>query len=184
MSEKESKWGWNMGNIGTELKIYTDGGCSGNPGPGGWAYVIEAVSVSGAGGASGGDRAGEFPGSAKIIAEKWGAESNTTNNRMELSAVIAALEALSGLALSPEKITVYTDSQYVQKGITQWIRLWKRNNWRTSGKDPVKNRELWQRLDELSTCFPLVWIWIKGHAGNKMNERCDMMTREAIASIV
>ncbi|MDR1106432.1 MAG: ribonuclease HI [Treponema sp.] len=171
----------NTRDMGTELTIYTDGGCSGNPGPGGWAYIIEAVFYSGA--VIEGDRAKEIPESAKIIMEKWGAESNTTNNRMELSAVIAALEALPGLALSPEKITVYTDSQYVQKGITQWIHSWKQNNWRTSGKDPVKNRDLWQRLDELSACFPLVWVWIKGHAGNKMNERCDRMTQEAIASI-
>jgi ribonuclease HI len=171
----------NARDMGTELIIYTDGGCSGNPGPGGWAYIIEAAFYSGA--VIEGDRAREIPESATIIMEKWGAESSTTNNRMELSAVIAALEALPGLALSPEKITVYTDSQYVQKGITQWIRSWKQNNWRTSGKDPVKNRDLWQRLDELSACFPLVWVWIKGHAGNKMNERCDRMTREAIASI-
>ncbi|GHV54090.1 ribonuclease H [Spirochaetia bacterium] len=146
------------------LSVYTDGGCSGNPGPGGWAYVI----------------AGE---GAVIIAEKWGAEKNTTNNRMELGAVIAALEALSLFSPVPEQVTVYTDSQYVQKGITQWIHSWKRNNWRTSGKDPVKNRDLWQRLDELSQALPLAWQWVKGHAGNPLNERCDQMTQDAIASI-
>ncbi|GHV43788.1 ribonuclease H [Spirochaetia bacterium] len=146
------------------LSVYTDGGCSGNPGPGGWAYVI----------------VGE---GAAIIAEKWGAERNTTNNRMELGAVIAALEALSPFSPPPEQVTVYTDSQYVQKGITQWIHSWKRNNWRTSGKEPVKNRDLWQRLDELSQAFPLVWQWVKGHAGNELNERCDQMTQDAIASI-
>jgi ribonuclease HI len=154
--------------MGTELRIYTDGGCSGNPGPGGWAYVITDGNA----------------GSTGILAEKWGAEPKTTNNRMELSAVIAALEALPGLALSPEKITVITDSQYVQKGITQWIQSWKRNNWRTSDKKPVKNRDLWQRLDELSTRFPLSWAWVKGHAGNELNERCDQMTQEAIASLL
>jgi ribonuclease HI len=118
-----------------------------------------------------------------VIAEKWGAERNTTNNRMELGAVIAALEALSLFSPAPEQVSVYTDSQYVQKGITQWIHSWKRNNWRTSSKEPVKNRDLWQRLDELSQVFPLVWQWVRGHAGNELNERCDQMTREAIASL-
>jgi ribonuclease HI len=167
--------------MGTELTIYTDGGCSGNPGPGGWAYVI----VEGAGEMGKiGDRAPlKSSGSYKIIAEKWGAENNTTNNRMELGAVIAALEFLSGLALSPAKIAVFTDSQYVQKGMTLWIHSWKRNNWRTSGKEPVKNQDLWRRLDELSGRFPISWIWVKGHAGDELNERCDRMTREAIASL-
>jgi ribonuclease HI len=149
--------------MGTELKIYTDGGCSGNPGPGGWAYVMTN--------------------NTGIIAEKWGAEKNTTNNRMELSAVIAALEALPSLALSPGKVTVYTDSQYVQKGITQWIHSWKQNSWMTSGKKPVKNKDLWQRLDKLSGSFPLAWMWVKGHAGDELNERCDQMTQKAIASL-
>jgi ribonuclease HI len=154
------------------LNIYTDGGCSGNPGPGGWAYVIT-------GGASG--REGEGP---LILAEKWGAEPKTTNNRMELGAVIAALQSLPlpGEPV-PEGITVYTDSQYVQRGITQWIHGWKRNNWLTSGKEPVKNRDLWQRLDELSAKFPITWAWVKGHAGNPLNERCDRMTRKAIDSL-
>jgi ribonuclease HI len=149
------------------LKIYTDGGCSGNPGPGGWAYVIIEDD----------NHAG------KILAEKWGAEKNTTNNRMELSAVIAALEDLAEICPAPEKITVFTDSQYVQKGISQWIHTWKRNNWLTSGKEPVKNKVLWQRLDTLSAHFPLAWVWIKGHAGNPLNERCDQMTQQAIASL-
>jgi ribonuclease HI len=162
--------------MGTELKIYTDGGCSGNPGPGGWAYVIVKKPNIPEGEAN--------KPAAEIMAEKWGAEPNTTNNRMELSAVIAALEILPSLALSPEKITIYTDSQYVQRGITQWIQSWKRNNWRTSDKKPVKNRELWQRLDELTGYFPLAWTWIKGHAGNELNERCDQMTQIAIASLM
>jgi ribonuclease HI len=149
------------------LNIYTDGGCSGNPGPGGWAYVIVTDAPP------------------AVIAEQWGAEPNTTNNRMELGAVIAALEALPhvGGGSPLERVTVYTDSQYVQKGITQWIHSWKRNNWRTAGKDPVKNKDLWQRLDELSTRYPLSWAWVKGHAGNEMNERCDQMTQEAIQSL-
>jgi ribonuclease HI len=125
----------------------------------------------------------QMPSEPAVIAEKWGAERNTTNNRMELGAVIAALEALSLFSPAPEQVSVYTDSQYVQKGITQWIHSWKRNNWRTSGKEPVKNRDLWQRLDELSRKFPLVWQWVKGHAGNELNERCDQMTQDAIASI-
>jgi ribonuclease HI len=147
------------------LNIYTDGGCSGNPGPGGWAYVIT----------------GESP---DILTEKWGAEANTTNNRMELCAVIAALQAvpLPGNQ-APEGIMVYTDSQYVQKGITQWIHSWKRNKWRTSGKEPVKNQDLWQRLDELAGKFSITWAWVKGHAGNPLNEHCDRMTRTAIASL-
>jgi ribonuclease HI len=173
--------------MGTELKIYTDGGCSGNPGPGGWAYVITQVSdaITGHDAAeANGDRAQKKSHELiKIIAEKWGAEKNTTNNRMELNAVIAALEALPSLALSPGKVTVYTDSQYVQKGITQWIHSWKQNNWMTSGKKPVKNKDLWHRLDELSGNLPLAWMWVKGHAGDELNERCDQMTQEAIASL-
>jgi ribonuclease HI len=157
-----------------ELEIYTDGGCSGNPGPGGWAYVIIGEPAE-TGKAASAD--------SRIIAEKWGAEKDTTNNRMELSAVIAALEFLPGSGLNPEKITLFTDSQYVQKGITQWIHAWKRNNWRTSSKTPVKNRELWLRLDALSGALPIRWAWVKGHAGNRFNERCDRMTQDAIASL-
>jgi ribonuclease HI len=175
-----------MGTIkmGTELAIYTDGGCSGNPGPGGWAYVV----IGGPGGTDRadkpGDRAGQgVSGPPEIIAEQWGAEKNTTNNRMELSAAIAALEFLSAAALSPKKVTIFTDSQYVQKGMTQWLHAWKRNNWRTSGKEPVKNQDLWQRLDELAGRFPVHWTWVKGHAGAEFNERCDRMTQQAIASL-
>jgi ribonuclease HI len=167
------------------LSIYTDGGCSGNPGPGGWAYVITA---DGQPGLPLPAEPGETPPPSAPIAERWGAESNTTNNRMELMAVISALEALPPLILeqgpqNPERITLYTDSQYFQKGITQWIHQWKRNGWRTSGKEPVKNRDLWQRLDGLTGRYPLIWAWIKGHAGNEMNERCDRMTQEAIRSL-
>ena len=150
------------------MTIYTDGGCSGNPGPGGWAYVIISS---------------ENTGQRRIIAEKWGAEANTTNNRMELSAVIAALEALTDLDESHGTITIYTDSQYVQKGISSWIKTWKKNGWKTSDRKPVKNMELWQRLDELSGTFLLTWEWVKGHAGNECNELCDRMTKRAIDSI-
>ncbi|MDR2370343.1 MAG: ribonuclease HI [Treponema sp.] len=151
-----------------KFTIYTDGGCSGNPGPGGWAYVIVE------------DDAGAGP---AIVEENWGAEQNTTNNRMELGAVIAALETLSRLSPAPEAIRVYTDSQYVQKGISQWIHRWKLNNWQTNEKKPVKNQDLWRRLDELSGLFLINWVWIKGHAGDLLNERCDRMTQKAIASL-
>jgi ribonuclease HI len=150
-----------------DLRIYTDGGCSGNPGPGGWAYII--VGDTGTG--------------ASVLAERRGAERATTNNRMELTAAIEALQSLPSLDPAPERITVYTDSQYVQKGISVWIRDWKRNAWRTSAKDPVKNQDLWKRLEELAAGFPLRWEWVKGHAGNEFNERCDKMTQEAIESL-
>jgi ribonuclease HI len=149
------------------LKIYTDGGCSGNPGPGGWAYVMVQQTFQG----------------GQIIAQAKGAEKETTNNRMELTAVISALRALKTMRGIPRQAAVYTDSQYVQKGITDWIRTWKRNSWRTSDKSPVKNKDLWVELDALAGEFPLKWEWVKGHAGNEYNEMCDSMTQEAIASL-
>jgi len=145
------------------IEIYTDGGCSGNPGPGGWAYVIIRDDV--------------------LVSEKWGADKQTTNNRMELQAVIAALETLSPEEKRGEKIVVYTDSQYVQKGITVWLPEWKKKEWKTSDKKPVKNKELWQRLEALAGLFSVSWVWVKGHAGNKYNERCDELTRIAIVSL-
>jgi ribonuclease HI len=146
-----------------EVVVFTDGGCSGNPGPGGWAYVIKADGT---------------------VRERWGAEASTTNNRMELSAVIAALETvLADRSLADRPVTVYTDSQYVQKGITAWIVSWRRNGWRTAAKEPVKNKELWQALDGLAARLPVTWRWVKGHAGNELNERCDALTQEAIASV-
>jgi len=146
-----------------DIIVFTDGGCSGNPGPGGWAYVIVADGT---------------------IKEKWGAERATTNNRMELSAVIAALETvIAEPSFAGRPVTVYTDSQYVQKGISLWIASWKRNGWRTASKDPVKNKELWQALDTLASRLTVAWRWVKGHAGNEYNERCDAMTQEAIASL-
>jgi ribonuclease HI len=150
-----------------DIRIYTDGGCSGNPGPGGWAYII--VGDTGTG--------------ASVLAERRGAEGATTNNRMELNAAAEALRALPLLKLAPGRITVYTDSQYVQKGMSVWIHDWKRNAWRTSAGDPVKNQDLWKCLEELSSGLPLRWEWVKGHAGNEFNERCDRMTREAIDSL-
>jgi ribonuclease HI len=150
------------------MEVYTDGGCSGNPGPGGWAYVI-----------INGDAA--VPGSAAPL-EDWGAEASTTNNRMELQAVIAALQYIRGKGEVSE-IAIHTDSQYVQKGITEWINEWKSRGWKTSAKKPVKNQDLWQRMDALSAGLLITWVWVKGHAGNKYNERCDLLTQKAIASL-
>ena len=149
------------------IHIYTDGGCSGNPGPGGWAYIIKNAEGGG----------GEI-----LLDEKWGAEKSTTNNRMELQAVIAALEALPALKRGIEKVTVYTDSQYVQKGMSSWIKDWERRGWKTSSKEPVKNLDLWQRLQNLAAGVAVTWVWVKGHAGNKFNEHCDALTQKAIAS--
>ena len=151
----------------THLKIYTDGGCWGNPGPGGWAYIIVLETFQG----------------EKIVAERYGAEKSTTNNRMELTAVISALQNLKTMEDIPGKATVCTDSQYVQKGITEWIVNWKKNSWKTSDKKPVKNQDLWQELDALAEEFSLAWKWVRGHAGIAYNERCDKMTQEAISSI-
>ena len=151
-------------NQSGELKIYTDGGCSGNPGPGGWAYVI-------------------ISGEEEIIAKEMGSQKETTNNRMELTAVIEALRAIKNKKTPTNNITVYTDSQYVQKGISEWIQNWKRNSWRTKDKKPVKNRELWIELDSLASEFHITWEWVKGHDGNRFNELCDRMTQEAIGLV-
>jgi ribonuclease HI len=154
-------------NMETPLKIFTDGGCSGNPGPGGWAYIVVIETVQG----------------PKVLAEKQGAEKNTTNNRMELTAVIESLKALKAMDDVPRKAILFTDSQYVQKGITEWIRKWKQNAWRTSDKKPVKNQDLLMELDSLNGAA-LEWEWVRGHAGNVWNERCDKMTQEAIGEII
>jgi ribonuclease HI len=152
--------------VETSLKIFTDGGCQGNPGPGGWAYVMVLKTFQG----------------ETIAARNKGAEKDTTNNRMELTAVISALRALKAMNL-PRKAAVITDSQYVQKGITEWIRVWKLNSWKTSDKKPVKNQDLWMELDSLAGEFTITWEWVRGHAGNEYNELCDRMTQEAIADI-
>ena len=151
----------------TSLKIFTDGGCKGNPGPGGWAYVMILKTFQG----------------ESIAAQNKGAEKDTTNNRMELTAVISALRALKTMNV-PRKACVLTDSQYVQKGITEWIQVWKRNSWRTSDKKPVKNQDLWMELDSLAEEFSIAWEWVRGHAGNEYNEMCDRMTQEAIEDII
>lgn len=145
------------------IVLFTDGGCSGNPGPGGWGYVLVA--------------------DGKKVAASGG-EKLTTNNRMELRAVIAGLEAASAaMAGTPREIAVYTDSQYVKNGITAWIKTWKRNGWKTAGKESVKNKELWVELDALAGRLELSWHWVKGHAGNDLNEECDRLTQEEIAAL-
>ena len=149
------------------LIIYTDGGCSGNPGPGGWGFVV----VDGATRANSG---------AETI--RSGGEALTTNNRMELTAVIEALRlVLATPVWAVLPVSVYTDSQYVQKGITQWISGWKRNGWRTAAKEPVKNQDLWIILDELAAKLNPRWVWVKGHAGVHYNEICDQLTQDEIA---
>ena len=144
-----------------ELFAYTDGACSGNPGPGGWGVLMIARD----GGAVVKER------------EMQGGEQMTTNNRMELMAAISALEALT----KPVEITVVTDSAYVKNGVTEWIHGWKRNGWRTAGKDPVKNAELWQRLEAAQARHKVTWRWIKGHAGHAENERADALARAGMA---
>ncbi len=137
------------------VEIFTDGACSGNPGPGGWGAVLRYGSAE---------------------KELSGGEPETTNNRMELMAAIAALEALK----EPCEVHLTTDSQYLRKGITEWIHGWKRNGWRTSGRKPVKNADLWQRLEDAAARHDVHWHWVKGHAGHEENERADALAREAI----
>lgn len=144
-----------------ELFAYTDGACSGNPGPGGWGALLIA-------------RDGDTV--LKERALKGGAP-DTTNNRMELLAAIHALEALD----RPSKLTVVTDSAYVKGGITSWLHSWKRNNWRTSTRKPVKNEDLWRRLDAANQRHDVTWEWVKGHAGHPENERADKLARAGMA---
>lgn len=145
----------------TRLFAWTDGACSGNPGPGGWGVLLRAMD-------------GE-----RIVKERelQGGEAATTNNRMELMAAISALETLT----RPSEITITTDSAYVKNGVSQWIHGWKKNGWRTAGKKPVKNIELWQRLDEARARHKVEWCWIKGHAGHAENERADELARAGMA---
>ena len=139
-----------------EILIHTDGACSGNPGPGGWGAILE------------------WKGHRKEIS---GAEPETTNNRMELLAAITALETLS----KPTRITIVTDSAYVKNGVTGWIHGWKRNGWKTADRKPVKNADLWQRLDQARNRHQVTWAWIKGHAGHPENERADELARAGMA---
>jgi ribonuclease HI len=144
-----------------EFFAYTDGACSGNPGPGGWGALMLA-------------REGDC-----VVRERplSGGAADTTNNRMELTAAIEALNALG----RPTTITIVTDSKYVKDGVTKWIHGWKRNGWRTAAKKPVKNEDLWRALDEAQVRHQVTWDWIKGHAGHAENERADELAREGMA---
>jgi len=138
--------------------VFADGACKGNPGPGGWGAILRT-----------GDREKEI----------YGGEPATTNNRMELTAVIRALEALKRRC----KVKVYTDSQYVQKGISEWLAQWKRRGWRTADRKPVKNEDLWRRLDDLAQEHEVDWHWVRGHAGHPENERADALANRGVQSV-
>jgi len=139
------------------VRIYTDGACKGNPGPGGWGALLKTEAQE---------------------TELFGGERHTTNNRMELTAVIRALETLK----PPREVAVYTDSQYVQKGISEWLPDWKRRGWRTADKKPVKNVDLWKELDRLAGAH-ITWHWVKGHAGHPENERADALANRGVESL-
>ena len=142
-----------------QVIIYTDGACRGNPGPGGWGALIKYDSVE------------------KTI---FGGQANTTNNQMELSAAIEGLAILK----EPCNVELFTDSKYVMDGITQWIQNWKKNNWRTAAKKDVKNKELWQKLDQLITQHQVQWHWVKGHSGDAGNEAADLLANKGVDSIL
>jgi ribonuclease HI len=137
------------------VEIYTDGACRGNPGPGGWGALLSL---------------GEHQ------KELSGADPQTTNNRMELTAVIRALQALK----RPSELRVFTDSEYVRRGITEWLKSWKARGWKTADRKPVKNQDLWEQLDALASGHKIEWRWVKGHSGVPGNERCDRLANEAI----
>lgn len=142
-----------------QVEMYTDGACKGNPGPGGWGALLR------------------FNGKEK---ELFGGERDTTNNRMELTAVIAGLQALT----RPCRVVVYTDSQYVKNGISEWIHNWKKRGWKTASKEPVKNADLWQALDAARALHDVDWRWVKGHAGHEFNERADQLANRGVTSIL
>jgi ribonuclease HI len=141
-----------------DVEIFTDGACRGNPGPGGWGTILRY---------------------GKVEKELSGGEVQTTNNRMELMAAIAGLEALK----RPCRVKLYSDSQYVLGGITQWVAGWKARNWRTADKKPVKNVDLWQRLEAALGPHQVRWHWVRGHSGHDLNERADVLAREAISEM-
>ena len=143
---------------GQDVEIFTDGACSGNPGPGGWGAILRYRGVE---------------------KELKGGEILTTNNRMEMMAVLVALRSLS----RPCAIDLYTDSQYVMKGATEWLRGWKARGWQTADKKPVKNEDLWRALDEATSRHRITWHWVKGHAGHAENERADQLARDGIAQV-
>jgi ribonuclease HI len=140
------------------VRIYADGACKGNPGPGGWGAILRSEGAE---------------------TELFGGEIRTTNNRMELTAVIRALETLE----APSTVEVYTDSQYVQKGISEWLHAWKRRGWRTADRQPVKNIDLWQRLDRAAAPHRVSWHWVKGHAGHPENERADALANRGVEKL-
>jgi ribonuclease HI len=140
------------------VEIFTDGACSGNPGPGGWGAILR------------------YRGIEKELSD---GEANTTNNRMELTAAIAALEALR----RPSRVRLYTDSTYLRDGITKWIGGWKAKGWKTAARKPVKNKDLWQRLEAVMHRHDIEWHWIRGHSGHPENERADTLARGAIAEV-
>lgn len=145
-----------MTKTSSAVEIYTDGACSGNPGPGGWGVILTYGETS---------------------KELKGGAADTTNNRMELTAAIEALESLK----RPCQVNLHTDSVYVKDGITQWMNRWKKNGWRTAAKKPVKNVDLWQALDEAVARHEISWHWVKGHVGHPLNERADELAREGMA---
>ena len=142
-----------------DVEIYTDGACKGNPGPGGWGAWL---------------RSGEHE------RELWGGEAQTTNNRMELTAVIESLTALKG----PSRVVLHLDSEYVRNGITSWIHNWKRRGWRTASNQAVKNVDLWQKLDAVTQAHQIDWRWVKGHAGNAGNERADALANRGVEQVL
>ena len=142
-----------------QVIIYTDGACRGNPGPGGWGALVRFDSIE---------------------KEIFGGQTNTTNNQMELSAAIEGLSILT----EPCNVELFTDSKYVMDGITQWIQNWKKNNWRTAAKKDVKNKELWQKLDQLINQHQVQWHWVKGHSGDAGNEAADLLANKGIDSIL
>ncbi len=148
-----------MTNKNSPVTLYTDGACKGNPGPGGWGALLRYGDVE---------------------KELWGGEKDTTNNRMELQAVIEGLSALT----RPTAIVIVTDSQYVKNGMTQWIHNWKRNGWKTAAKKPVKNDDLWKKLDDLVNQHDVSWQWVKGHSGHPENERADELANRGIEDLV
>ena len=142
-----------------ELQIFTDGACSGNPGPGGWAALLR------------------YGDNEKTLS---GGKPDTTNNRMEMMAVIEALESLKRACT----VAIHTDSRYVMDGMTQWIHKWKASGWKTAAKKPVKNADLWQRLDDAASQHAIEWHWVKGHSGHPENERVDALARRAMPSVI
>ena len=146
------------GTEGKAIHIFTDGACKGNPGPGGWGALLR------------------YNGTER---ELFGGEAATTNNRMELTAVIEALQALT----RPCRVLLHTDSIYVQKGITEWINGWKARGWRTAATEPVKNSDLWKKLDEVVRGHEIDWIWVKGHAGHEGNERADALANKGVETL-